>query len=65
MTKKQFKTRWESNDDGGGITFNDIAECAKAWGINNRPFVARMDEIRYTVLKTANVNDLKDFEPNQ
>lgn len=32
MTKEEFKTRWESNDEGGDITCNDIAECAKAKG---------------------------------
>lgn len=31
MTKDEFKARWESNEDGGGINFDDIAECAKAW----------------------------------
>lgn len=29
MTKEQFKKRWESDDRGGGITFNDVADCAK------------------------------------
>lgn len=28
MTKEEFKVRWESNENGGGITFNDIANCA-------------------------------------
>lgn len=28
MTKAQFKKRWDSNEDGGGITFDDIAQCA-------------------------------------
>jgi len=31
MTKEQFKTKWESNVSGGGITYNDIADCAVAW----------------------------------
>jgi hypothetical protein len=32
MTKQEFKERWESSPDGGGITFDDIAKCAKEWG---------------------------------
>lgn len=33
MTKAQFKKRWDSNEDGGGITFDDIARCAVEWGL--------------------------------
>ena len=32
MTKKDFKELWESNDDGGGITNQDVANCAIEWG---------------------------------
>lgn len=32
MTREQFKTCWESSEDGGGITYDDIADCAIAWG---------------------------------
>lgn len=32
MTKAEFKRRWESDPDGGGITFDDIADCAVARG---------------------------------
>lgn len=32
MTKAQFKKYWDSNEDGGGITFDDIAQCAADWG---------------------------------
>ena len=63
MTKEEFKKRWESGDDGGGITFDDIAECAKSWGICSKPKVRRIDEVRYSVLKTANTIDAKDFRP--
>jgi hypothetical protein len=36
MTKDEFKNRWCSNDEGGGITWEDIAECAGAW-LNHKP----------------------------
>lgn len=31
MTKAQFRKRWDSNEDGEGITFDDIAQCAVDW----------------------------------
>ena len=63
MTKDEFKTRWESNDIGGGITFDDIAECAKTWGIYQTPRIHQIDMVRYRVLKAANTNDYKEFAP--
>lgn len=63
MTKKEFKARWESDDSGGGITFDDIAECAIAWGICSTPRVRQIDAVRYQVLKVAGTNDAKDFQP--
>lgn len=64
MTKEEFKRRWESDDDGGGITFNDIAECAIAWHISSTPRIRPIDLIRYQVLKAANTNDAEDFAPS-
>ncbi len=65
MTKIQFKQKWESNSDGGGITFDDIAECAKLWGISSSPKTQPIDKITYKVLKAAGTNDAEDFNPNQ
>jgi hypothetical protein len=64
MTKDQFKKRWESNDDGEGITFNDIAECAKDWGMFAHPRVHQLDEVRYQVLKAARCSGAEDYKPN-
>lgn len=63
MTKDEFKKRWESNDSGGGITFDDIAECAIKWGITKTPRVMQIDRVRYMVLKAAGTNDAEDFKP--
>lgn len=63
MTKATFKARWESSDDGGGITFDDIAECAKAWGIAPRPRVMPIHAVRYRVLKAARTSDAEEFNP--
>jgi len=61
MTKKEFKRRWESSPDGGGITFGDIADCAKSWGIAAVPRIRQIDDILYRVLKAANTNDAEKF----
>ena len=61
MTKEEFKKRWESNELGGGITFDDIAECAVAWGVCRKPKVRPIDEVRYLVLRAANTNDAEHY----
>ena len=64
MTKKEFKQRWESNDDGGGITFEDLAECAEQWGLCSTPRTKPMSLVRYLVLSTAKVKDAENYNPN-
>ena len=63
LTKKEFKKRWESNNDGGGITNQDIANCAIEWRISSRPYTRNMDNIVYQVLKAAEVSDAEEFNP--
>jgi len=63
MTKKQFKKRWESNYKGGGITFDDVAECCIAWGIASCPRIMSIEDVRYLVLKAANTVDAEEFKP--
>lgn len=65
MTKEEFKTRWESSNDGGGITFDDIAKCAVKWGINSRPKTSPIDKVMYAVLKAAGTNDCEEYKPEQ
>lgn len=65
MTKQEFKHRWESNDNGGGITFDDIAECAKAWGIASTPRIMQIDCVRYMVLKAAGTDDAEEFATDE
>ena len=64
MNKTEFKQRWESDDNGGGITFDDIAECAKAWGVSSSPRTQQIDSIRYRVLKAAGTNDAEEYNPD-
>ena len=63
MNKDEFKKRWESDESGSGITFADIADCAKAWGVASMPEIMPIDIIRHEVLKAANTNDAEDFNP--
>ena len=61
MTKQEFNQRWESDESGGGINFDDIADCAKAWGIASTPRTLQMDRVRYLVLKAAGTKDAEEF----
>lgn len=63
MTKEEFKTRWESDDAGGGISYSDIADCAVAWGISRTPKTRPMDVILYQLLKSAGTVDADEFKP--
>jgi hypothetical protein len=63
MTKEEFKARWESTPNGGGITIDEIADCAVAWGISQQPRCSRMDRIIYLVVKAANTIDCEEFNP--
>jgi hypothetical protein len=55
MTEEEFKKRWESDADGGGITNDDCADCAKAWGLYTTPYIHPMDEVIRKVLRAAGV----------
>ena len=54
MTKKEFKKRWESDEHGGGITLDDVADCYKEWGLGSQPRCKPIPE----VLKAAGVKDI-------
>lgn len=53
MTKEEFRRRWDGSPDGGGITFDDIAECAIEWGLFSRPRVYRMEVVANAVTLAA------------
>lgn len=52
FSKEKFKTKWNS-EDGGGITFDDIADCAKDWGLFRTPKTAPMLKVANSVLVAA------------
>lgn len=74
-TKEEFKRLWEADIDGtavDGITNEDCADCAKAWGLYRNPKCVRLDEVVYSVCKEAGVkeddmpnNPFVEEEPNQ
>lgn len=53
MTKEQFKQRWESDDDGGGITWDEIADVAVEWGVCSFPQTRPMSRVLDLVLAAA------------
>lgn len=63
MTKEEFRKLWESNDAGGGITYEDVADCAVDWGIFRTPRTMPMETVRYAVLKAAETIDAEEFNP--
>ena len=65
MTKQEFKDRWDGDDNGGGINFDDIADCAKAWGLFRSPKTCRIDMVRYKVLKQAGTVDAEEYAPEE
>ena len=52
-TKEKFKELWDSNDDGGGITYDDIADCAKDWGICSHPKTKPILEVKRIAIEAA------------
>lgn len=60
MTKEEFKEKWESDENGGGITFDDVAECAIAWGVSSRPKTENMLKLLDRVLIAANCKTSKE-----
>ena len=52
-SKEEFKKLWDSGDDGGGITFEDIADCAVAWGLYSKPKICPIDKVRDKVVEAA------------
>lgn len=64
MSKKEFKRRWESGPDGDGITNEEFAACAKAWGVSSKPMIHPIAEIRYRVLRAADTNDAEEWKPD-
>ena len=63
MTHTEFKKRWESSDNGGGITNDEVADCYTAWGLGSSPKAKPMGRVVYAVLKAANVVDAEEFNP--
>jgi len=52
-TKEKFKELWDSDDVGGGMTFDDVADCAKDWGLYSSPRIHDVFEVRDKVIEAA------------
>jgi hypothetical protein len=65
MKKEEFKKRWESDDTGGGITMDDVADCYVEWGLGTKPRIRPMDMVLYRVVKHAGIKNAKEYEPTK
>ena len=65
MTKEEFKKRWESDDVGGGIDFDDVADCAKAWGLFRTPRTSQINRVLYRVLTAAGTVDAEAYNTDR
>lgn len=54
MTKEEFKRRWEKDEYGDGITFDEIAECAQKWGLYRTPKTHPIADVVSAVVRAAN-----------
>ena len=63
MTREEFKKLWEADEKGSGITFDDIADRAKEWGLFDYPKRCDINIVRYEVLKAAKCVDAEEFNP--
>lgn len=45
MTKEEFKLRWDKDENGDGITVDDIADCAVAWKLCTHPKTLPIDTV--------------------
>jgi len=64
MNKSEFKARWESSDNGGGITFDDVADYAESWILCRHPRTKQIDRVRYMALRAAGTVDDEEFNPS-
>ena len=64
LTKDSFKRLWESDDNGGGITMENVADCAIEWRITSRPRCMEMGRVLYLVLRAAETEDAEDYNPD-
>jgi hypothetical protein len=53
MTKEEFKARWEKDEHGDGITNDEVAECAIAWGVNPHPRTSPIGKVIRAVVKAS------------
>lgn len=57
MTKEEFAARWDSDDSGGGITFDEVADCAKSWGLFGQPKSMEIEHVLKRVVESSGAKD--------
>lgn len=56
-TKERFKELWEADENGSGITHEDVADCAESWGLFSNPKCYPLFDVLDAVLAAAGVED--------
>lgn len=64
MNKEEFKKRWESDESGGGITNQEVADCYINWGLGKTPYIHTINYIIWKVCEAADTED-KEFWKKQ
>lgn len=53
MTKEEFKQKWESDENGGGITNQDIARLYTEWKLGTSPYIKTITYVIWRVCEEA------------
>jgi hypothetical protein len=53
MTREEFARRWDSDASGGGISMDEVAECAQAWGLFAVPRIHPPHQVLDAVVKES------------
>ena len=59
MTRAEFREKWAADQ----ITWDDIANCAKEWGLFDKPRCAPLLNVRHLVLLAADVPHAEEYSP--
>ena len=65
MTKEEFNIRWEYDDLGDGLIWEDVKNCYIEWKLDSTFETKPKSYILYMVLKAANTTDAENYKPKE
>lgn len=60
MTRAEFRKAWEAE----AVTWDQLADIAEEWGLVENSRCMHFFDVRYLVLKAANVPNAEEFSPD-